>query len=239
SWRAHRANPVDVGPDPWDGRSLEWSVPAPTPAHNFDENPTVAHLDELWHRKYQEGEAGEVARGATGEEHGQQGRRPGARPPAPWDGRSLAWTVPSPTPAHNFAEIPTVSHLDESWHRKYQEDEAGKVVRVATGEEVAQKGDGTGVHLPSPSYWPLVLAVGLLLIGYGVIFNLGLAAAGAVVLVLAGFGWGYEPADDPEAHHGPEANGDEPAADGDGAEREPVGVTAGAPESDEKASSDE
>jgi len=172
SWRAHRANPVDVGPDPWDGRSLEWSVPSPTPAHNFD-------------------------------------------------------------------EIPTVSHLDEFWHRKYQEDEAGKVVRVATGEEVAQKGDGTGVHLPSPSYWPLVLAVGLLLVGYGVIFNLGLAAAGAVVLVLAGFGWGYEPADDPEAHHGPEADGEEPSADGDGAERVPVGVTAGSPESDEKASSDD
>ena len=28
------------------------------------------------------------------------------------------------------------------------------------------------IHLPSPSYWPIVLAFGLPLIGYGLIFNL-------------------------------------------------------------------
>ncbi|HEX5367612.1 MAG TPA: cytochrome c oxidase subunit I [Acidimicrobiales bacterium] len=123
--------------------------------------------------------------------------------PDPWDARSLEWMVPSPAPAHNFDTVPTVSRLDDFWHRKYQENEHGKVVRVATGAEVAQPGDGTGVHLPSPSYWPLVLAVGLGVIGYGVIFNLGLAALGVVIVVLAGFGWGYEPADDPEAGHGP------------------------------------
>ncbi|MGH8938251.1 MAG: cytochrome c oxidase subunit I, partial [Actinomycetes bacterium] len=58
SWRAHRAGPVDVGPDPWDARSLEWMVPSPVPAHNFDESPTVSHLDEFWHRKYQEDATG-------------------------------------------------------------------------------------------------------------------------------------------------------------------------------------
>ena len=98
---------------------------------------------------------------------------------------------------------PTVSHLDEFWHRKYQENDDGKVVRVATGAEVAQPGDGTGVHLPSPSYWPLVLAIGLPVIAYGLIFNLGLAAVGGLIVVISAFGWGYEPADDPEAHHGP------------------------------------
>jgi cytochrome c oxidase subunit I len=77
------------------------------------------------------------------------------------------------------------------------------VVRVATGAEVAQKGDATDVHLPSPSYWPLVTAAGLPIIAYGLIFNLGLAALGALIVVIGGFGWGYEPADDPEAHHGP------------------------------------
>src|SRR5690606_38768547 len=106
--------------------------------------------------------------------------------PDPWDARDLEWMVPSPVPTHNFDEIPTVSRLDEFWHRKYQEDETGKVVRVATGAEVAQKGDGTGVHLPSPSYWPLVMAAGLPIIGYGLIFNLGLAAVGALMVVIGG-----------------------------------------------------
>jgi cytochrome c oxidase subunit 1 len=146
--------------------------------------------------------------------------------PDPWDGRSLEWMLPSPTPAHNFDVVPTVSHLDEFWHRKYQEDEDGRVVRVKTSEEVAQKGDGANVHLPSPSYWPIVMALGLPLIAYGLIFNLGFTAVGAVIVLLAGFGWGMEPADDPEAAHGhaghngagPEgdgAGGDD--ADGDGA----------------------
>ncbi len=185
--------------------------------------------------------------------------------PDPWDARSLEWMVQSPVPAHNFDEPPTVSHLDEFWHRKYQEDATGKVVRVATGAEVAQKGDATDVHLPSPSYWPLVTAAGLPVIGYGLIFNLGLAALGALIVVIGAFGWGYEPADDPEAHHGPHGHdGHDDGHDGaeadrddvDGAdeadsagepvagsgEPEPAGVsasTAPAPASDEKASSDD
>jgi cytochrome c oxidase subunit 1 len=183
--------------------------------------------------------------------------------PDPWDARSLEWMVQSPVPAHNFDEVPTVSRLDEFWHRKYQEDETGKVVRVATGAEVAQRGDGTGVHLPSPSYWPLVMAAGLPVIGYGLIFNLGLAALGGLIVVIGGFGWGYEPADDPEAHHGPdghdghddgrdgaEADPDEVDGDADTAgpagsaagEPQPAGVSAStgtAPASDEKASSDD
>ncbi len=133
--------------------------------------------------------------------------------PDPWDARSLEWMVQSPVPAHNFDEVPTVSRLDEFWHRKYQENAEGKVVRVATGAEAAQPGDATDVHLPSPSYWPLVLAAGLPLIGYGLIFNLGIAVAGAFIVLLAGFGWGYEPADDPEAHHGLHGDGHGPGHD--------------------------
>jgi cytochrome c oxidase subunit I len=180
--------------------------------------------------------------------------------PDPWDARSLEWMVQSPVPAHNFDEVPAVSHLDEFWHRKYQENDDGKLVRVATGAEVAQPGDGTGVHLPSPSYWPLVLAIGLPVIAYGLIFNLGLAAVGGLIVVIAAFGWGYEPADDPEAHHGPhDHDGHDDGHDGATAEIEPAGESDGdgdgdgeaavaepagvggspAPGSDQKASSDD
>jgi hypothetical protein len=69
--------------------------------------------------------------------------------------------------------------------------------------------------------------------------------------VIAGFGWGYEPADDPEAHHGPDGHGghddghdgaeaEVPAGDGDGdGELEPAGATGSGAASDEKASSDD
>jgi cytochrome c oxidase subunit 1 len=43
--------------------------------------------------------------------------------PDPWDARSLEWMIPSPTPEHNFDEIPTVTQQDEFWHRKYGKDE--------------------------------------------------------------------------------------------------------------------
>jgi cytochrome c oxidase subunit I len=171
--------------------------------------------------------------------------------PDPWDARGLEWMVPSPAPAHNFDEVPTVSHLDEFWHRKYGEDATGKVVRIGTGADVAQKGDAENVHLPSPSYWPLVVAAGLPLVGYGLIFNLAIAAVGGVIVILAAFAWGYEPADDPEAHHahaGHDGHGDghddghgdgQGDGDGDGHDGEPVTVAAGTGATGEEASSDD
>src|SRR5215204_5746805 len=147
--------------------------------------------------------------------------------PDPWDARSLEWSIQSPSPAHNFDVVPTVSRLDEHWHHKYQEDENGRVRRVATGAEVAQPGDGTGAHLPSPSYWPIVLALGLPIIGYGLIFNLGVAALGGVLVVLAGFAWGFEPADDPEAAHA-HGHDHDGQGDHDGDHGEPAEVTVGA-----------
>ncbi len=178
-------------------------------------------------------------------------RHPVAVGPDPWDARSLEWMTASPVPAHNFDEVPTVSHLDEFWHRKYGEDPTGKVVRVASLDEVTQKGDATDVHLPSPSYWPLMLAAALPLIAYGLIFNLALAAVGGVLLVLAAYGWGYEPADDPEAHHAHAAHGDGDGSGGNGQGGdsdghggdggEPAAVAAGSPasESGEEGSSDD
>jgi cytochrome c oxidase subunit 1 len=130
--------------------------------------------------------------------------------PDPWDSRSLEWSIPSPTPEHNFDDDVVVTRLDDFWHRKYQEDEQGRVVQVATAEEVAMPGDGSRAHLPAPSYWPLVLAFGLPVIGYGLIFNMILCGVGGA-LVLAGFvGWALEPTDDedlPPNGHGDHDDG--------------------------------
>ena len=71
-------------------------------------------------------------------------RRASAQPapgPDPWDGRSLEWSIPSPTPAHNFDDDPIITQFDDFWHRKYAEDDSGRVVRVAEAEEVAMPGD--------------------------------------------------------------------------------------------------
>ena len=51
----------------------------------------------------------------------------------PWDGRSLEWSIPSPPPEYNFAEIPQVEARDDWWHRKYTEDADGRLVRLPAG----------------------------------------------------------------------------------------------------------
>ena len=121
----------------------------------------------------------------------------------PWDGRSLEWMIPCPTPAHNFDVTPTVTTLDDFWHRKYGEDEDGRLVRIAATADVSQKGDATDVHLPSPSYWPIVMAFGMPFVAWGLIFNLWFAVFGGICMVAAIYGWVMEPSTEPDADHGP------------------------------------
>jgi cytochrome c oxidase subunit I len=49
-----------AGNDPWDARTLEWTVTSPPPEHNFDEIPVVHALDDFWHRKYVEDKEGRL-----------------------------------------------------------------------------------------------------------------------------------------------------------------------------------
>lgn len=38
----------DLTGDPWNGRTLEWSVPSPAPAYNFTTLPVVTERDQFW-----------------------------------------------------------------------------------------------------------------------------------------------------------------------------------------------
>jgi len=111
----------------------------------------------------------------------------------PWDGRTLEWSLPSPPLEHNFDVIPTVTHLDEWWHRKYSEDGKRKVMAPAP------KFDPSTIHLPNPSFWPIVLAFGILMIGtgfflpgFGNAIAIGTSVAGALIVLGSGFAWAYE-----------------------------------------------
>jgi cytochrome c oxidase subunit 1 len=56
-WRTRKHGDL-AGPDPWDGRTLEWTISSPPPEHNFDRIPVVEHEDDWWHRKYETAEDG-------------------------------------------------------------------------------------------------------------------------------------------------------------------------------------
>ncbi|GAC1538602.1 MAG: hypothetical protein NVS3B12_23940 [Acidimicrobiales bacterium] len=134
----------------------------------------------------------------------------------PWDARTLEWITPNPTPEYNFIEVPTVHSVDEFWHRKYTEDEAGRLVKIAESAEFVQRRarPDEHIHVPSPSYYPLVATLGLPTIAYGQIYRLWAVSVIGVVVLLGGlFAWGIEPSteppdpDDVVTGHAPELSG--------------------------------
>jgi cytochrome c oxidase subunit I len=117
----------------------------------------------------------------------------------PWDGRTLEWSISSPPPEYNFAEVPEVTSRDEFWHHKYTEDDEGMLVPIPSGaaygdRDDAASHDGHGIHLPSPSIYPLILAFGLLPIGYAAVYQNWIPLVIGVLILLFGmYAWSIEP----------------------------------------------
>ncbi len=164
-----------------------------------------------------------------------ESHRRGTKAPAdPWDGATLEWSIPSPPPVYNYREIPVIDHRDQLWVNKYgpgdhahgQEDDlevkiAGARIGAMTmpneeaGEQAAQRAetlhaedDAHGIHMPNPSWYPLVASFGLLLLVLGILIGnphlqvlfLGVplvSLLGAVIMVLGFYGWAFEPTSDP------------------------------------------
>ena len=128
----------------------------------------------------------------------------------PWGARSLEWMTSNPPKEHNFDSIPTVRHLDEFFHRKYAEDANGQMQQIATAEEVLKELEDNAdahIHMPSPSYWPIVLALGLPVTCLGVIYSVPLAIFGGVIILFSAFGWALEPSTAPDTDFDPPSSG--------------------------------
>ena len=114
-------------------------------------------------------------------------RGPANAPADPWNGATLEWSLPSPPQEFNFAEEPEVHSRDPLWQTKREHGgPLPEPMRVS----------GTGIHLPNPSYWPIVTALGIPLVFAGVMMLPQIGpwgiVAGVLLTFFGTFNWAFE-----------------------------------------------
>ena len=108
----------------------------------------------------------------------------------PWGAPTLEWSIPSPPPHYNFAVVPTVRSLYPLWN------EDGETVNPPDLPYV----DESSIHMPSPSYWPLVVAAAITIAAGALLIWQWHSWTGYLVISLSGFlgiysiyRWVFEP----------------------------------------------
>ncbi len=118
----------------------------------------------------------------------------------PWDGRNLEWKVPSPPPEYNFREIPLVRARDQFWHDKYGYEGGATPPAPAPAHEVEE---GGAIHMPAPSVYPVLIALGITMAIVGMMVWMRLAVCGAILTGYCAIAMAFEypaaGAENPEA----------------------------------------
>jgi cytochrome c oxidase subunit 1 len=116
-------------------------------------------------------------------------RGPRNAPADPWRGATLEWLIPSPPQEFNFAEVPPVNSSTPAWD-----------LRRAGGGQLPEprRVSGAGIHMPRPSIWPPVTAVGVLMVIGSILFTHAfhrwyfITLTGAAILLLGIYRWAFE-----------------------------------------------
>ena len=130
-------------------------------------------------------------------------RRGPAAPDNPWGAESLEWATSSPPPPYNFAGFPVVTSTEPLWDLDpgrtlttidqldgedlvHPEEEHHRTLMTA----VLDADEVEVVTMPGPTYWPLLLALGMVVLCVGVLVRSWLVSAiGGALFAWAFFGW--------------------------------------------------
>jgi cytochrome c oxidase subunit 1/cytochrome c oxidase subunit I+III len=124
-------------------------------------------------------------------------------PDNPWGAETLEWATSSPPPPYNFAGFPVVTSTEPLWDAG--PDRTLTTLDQLNGEDlvhpeeehhrtlmtsVLDADEVEVVTMPGPTYLPLLLALGMLVICVGVLVRGWIVAAvGGALVIYAFFGW--------------------------------------------------
>jgi len=82
----------------------------------------------------------------------------------PWNGRTLEWSVASPAPLYNFAQLPTVQELDQFWLNKHH--------HLAEGHMHPKDVHYEPIHMPKNTSAGFIIALFSGLTGFALVWNM-------------------------------------------------------------------
>ena len=142
-------------------------------------------------------------------------------PDNPWDAATLEWSIPSPPPEYNFAEIPLVESRYPLWdlthpertseiphtHAGWSDQEKAADAKPVHIERDRRSAKELGIPMPTPTIKPLFVAAGIIVMLSGLIFihkddktvAAALIALGATMIVGFLYAWVTSPLE-PDHH---------------------------------------
>jgi cytochrome c oxidase subunit 1 len=123
--------------------------------------------------------------------------------PNPWDAATLEWSIPSPPPEYNFAQLPTVTSRYPLWDMTHPE--MTESLHIETERRTAKE---LGIPMPLPTIKPLLTALAMMVMFTGPLLLGGENKLPAIALMVAGglgtllmlYAWLYSPLEGDEAH---------------------------------------
>jgi cytochrome c oxidase subunit 1 len=142
----------------------------------------------------------------------------------PWGAPTIEWTLPSPVPDYNYAEVPTVTSRYPLWDRQHaghsevpgapeaeSHAEHEDILDVQTehrglaGEPPFPTPEELGIPMPSPTIKPLIAAAALTIPFIGLLtgVHVGLMVGGGAFFIATLYTWLLTPVEPEHEHGGP------------------------------------